>query len=66
MQFVIRCLIGAAVLASPCAYDPQEPVTVEKIASAGSLGTQPNLLATEIPVWASQPQGRSGTDGASR
>lgn len=49
MQFVIKCLIGAAVLASPCAYDPQEPAALGAIASAGVLSAKPNLLVTEIP-----------------
>jgi hypothetical protein len=33
MQFAIKCLIGIAVLASPCAYDtdPREPAAVAPV-----------------------------------
>jgi hypothetical protein len=37
MRFAIKCLIGIAVLASPCAYDtdPRQPMAVDILGPAG-------------------------------
>jgi len=49
MQFAIKCLIGIAVLASPCAYDsdPREPAAVAAlIAKVSSPNAPASTLTT--------------------
>jgi hypothetical protein len=48
MHFAIKCLIGMAVFASPCAYDtdPREPAAVAAIITkAPPAGGPPKLAA---------------------
>jgi hypothetical protein len=52
MQFAVKCLIGIAVFASPCAYDP-EPRQLPQIAAmavaqqAALSGIQGNDVSSE-------------------
>jgi len=58
MQWVIICLIGAAVLVSPCVYDtdPREPTPVAMIiGKAFSSNRSPELTTTHIHALAEPP-----------
>jgi hypothetical protein len=50
MQFAIKCLIGIAVLASPCAYDtdPREPTAVAAIIAKLSSDAPLTLAAVKV------------------
>ncbi|WP_157929632.1 hypothetical protein [Phyllobacterium zundukense] len=47
MPFAIKCLVGIAVLASPCAYDtdPREPTAVAAIIANVSSSNVPLKVA---------------------
>jgi hypothetical protein len=47
VQFVVKCLIGIAVFASPCAYDPEprQPSPIAAMAAIQQTGSTDRAIA---------------------